>query len=127
MKKIYLSIVGFLLPAVSFAQSLNSNTTPISGQINNADNIISKVISGFNIAIYILISFAIVYIVWSVVKYFVMGEGEDKKEQATKIGWGILGLFIILSIWGLVSILKNTFQTSNTINQNDIPSFNIRN
>ncbi len=126
MKTIYLSVVSFLLPAVSFAQTLNSSSNnKISGNINNVDNIISTIITGFNIAIYVLISFAIVYIVWSVVKYFVMGEGEDKKEQASKIGWGILGLFIILSIWGLVGILKSTFKTTNTVNTNDIPSFKI--
>jgi hypothetical protein len=64
-----------------------------------------------NTIIYILVAFAVLYIVFYVVKYLIAGGADDKAKNAANVGWGILGLFIIVSIWGLVNILTNTFST----------------
>jgi len=116
-----------MLPVVTFAQigagSL-SRTGTLSGNINNVDNIVEKVITAFNIAIYILISLSVVYLVWTIVKYFIMEDGEEKHKHLGKIGYALLGLFIILSIWGLVNILVSTFKTDNKIDPSRVPYIN---
>lgn len=104
MKKIIASLV-FVIPAVVSAQAL----TPIT----NVNNLSTRLLGIGNVVIYILGSLAVVYIVWNVVQYFIHGES-DKKEAGMNIIWGIVGLFVIVSIWGLVNILTNTFKTIST-------------
>ena len=49
----------------------------------------------------------------------------DDPESRGTIGkaiiWGIVGLFVILSIWGLVAILSNTFRTNTTAPTSQYP------
>ena len=50
---------------------------------------------------------ALVVFVWNIIKYFI--KENDHKEAAPYVMWSIIGFFVILSLWGLVNILKNTF------------------
>jgi len=104
MKKIIASLV-FVIPAVVSAQAL----TPIT----NVNNLSTRLLGIGNTIIYLLGSLAVVYIVWNVVQYFIHGES-DKKEAGMNIIWGIVCLFVIVSIWGIVNILTNTFKTIST-------------
>lgn len=120
MKKILFSTVAFLSPVLAFAQINAGNS--ITGQISDADDVVSRILSFFNVAIYILISLAVLFIIWKIVMHFIKGEGTEKQENLKEIGWGVLGLFIILSIWGLVNILVRTFSLDRNVpNQNQIP------
>ncbi len=66
----------------------------------------------------ILISIAVVWIIVSVVRYLIAGsDATARQEGGLRILWGIVGLFVIVSIWGLVSILTNSFATTNTASQ----------
>lgn len=106
----YVSLIAtaFLLPAVAFAQ--NDSGTSLS-QINNVNNIIDKIAGFANTAVYLLVALAVLYIVYYTVMYFIKGkEGDEgRREAGMQILWGVVGLFVIISIWGLVNILVNTF------------------
>lgn len=104
MKKIIASI-ALLAPAVASAQAL--------APVTNINDVSSKLLGIGNIILYLLIAAAVIFIVWNVVMYLVK-DGEDKSKSAGNILWGIVGLFIIVSIWGLVNILTNTFKTTPT-------------
>ena len=103
MKKIITKIVisvGILSPILAFAAA------------KDLKYLIDLVIQYFNYAIYLIIGLAIVMFVWNVYKYFVKG-GDDvtaKKEAGLYVMWSIIGFFVILSLWGLVNILVNTFK-----------------
>ena len=58
------------------------------------------------------IALAVVFFIFEVFMYTIAG-GEDKKKAA-KSGmiWEIVGIFIMVSVWGLVAILQSTFGTS---------------
>jgi hypothetical protein len=105
MKKIFAIIALSFLPIVASAQALSP--------ITNVNNLTSRALGIGNTFTYILVALAVIYIVWNVVQYFIKGEG-DRKEVGMNIVWGIVGLFIIVSIWGLVNILTNTFKTTPT-------------
>jgi hypothetical protein len=60
----------------------------------------------------LLIALAVVYFIWQVFAYTIAGDEEKKKEAKTHIIWGIVGIFIMVSVWGLVAILQSTFGTS---------------
>jgi hypothetical protein len=61
-----------------------------------------------------LVSLAVIYIIWNVVQYFIKPSEGDRKDAGMNILWGIIGLFVIVSIWGLVNIFTNTFKTAPT-------------
>lgn len=99
------------------------------GQLRNANDVISRLISIGNVVIYLLIGFAVLYIVYVTVMYFIKGkEGDESRHEAgMRILYGIVGLFVILSLWGLVNILINTFNTDNNVPANRLPNANFLN
>lgn len=101
MKKLIAGLVTFAAPLLSSAAT-----------INNADDIITMLFRYGNIAINILISFAVLYLIYAIVRYVIMaGDAEKRDEAKSQILWGVVGLVVILSIWGLVRIVRNTFYT----------------
>jgi len=112
MKNI-IRLIALVTPSLAFAQ-----TAPIT----DVNGLSSKLLGIGNIAVYLLVALAVLFIVWNVVMSLVRGaDPAAKKTAIANIGWGILGLFIIVSILGLVNFLTNTFKT--TPNNQPIPNF----
>ncbi len=110
MKKIIATIASFL-PSVAFAQA-----------ITDVNSLTYKLTNIGNIFIEILIAFAVIYIIFNVVRFIVSDAGSEKRTgYRDGVLWGIVGLFVILSIWGLVRILTNTFRTDSTAPVNQYP------
>ena len=66
-------------------------------------------------ALPLIISLAVVWFVWNVFRYMIAG-GEDEKTKAKKeMIWGIVALFVMVSVWGLVGILQATFVPVNPV------------
>jgi hypothetical protein len=119
MKKFLITIFAFFLPVLAQAQNLS--------EIKNVNNLATRLIGIGNIVIYFLISLAVIYIIWNTVHYFIRPAGADRKDAGMNILWGIIGLFVIVSIWGLVNILVNTFYTNPNIPQDRFPNANFIN
>ena len=64
----------------------------------------------------VLIGLAMAVFIWGLVVFiFHSGDDSAKQEGKNKMIWGILALFVIVSIWGIVTLLQNiTGATSNT-------------
>ncbi len=76
-----------------------------------ADNVLGLIstIQGILSAVVPLIfSLAVIYFIWSTSQY-ILKEGDAKNEAKGHMIWGIVILFVMISIWGLVAILENTF------------------
>ena len=82
--------------------------------VTNADSLIIKFAYLIDAAAWVLISLSVIFIVWNAFM-FIKGAAseEDRAKYRAAILWGIVGLAVILSIWSLVAILRNTFGTSN--------------
>src|ERR1039458_7459166 len=114
MKKLIISIVSFS-PLVALAQYT-------SAPVVDATSLGSKITSLFNVAIAVLIALAILWIIVSVVVWLV-DTGEGKSKWRNNALWGIVGLALILSIWGLVHLLTGTAGLGNNqIQTGDIPT-----
>lgn len=56
-----------------------------------------------------LIALAVVWFIWNVVRY-AMAEDEGGKEKAkSQMIWGIIAIAAIVSIWGIVGLLRYAF------------------
>lgn len=71
--------------------------------------IINTLISLLNSIIPVLVALGVVYFVWGVVQYFIADAEEAKKTGKDRIIYGIIGLAVIVSVWGLVNIVIKTF------------------
>ncbi len=98
MKKLIALVLAFS-PSFAFAQALND----INGVAQKATNI-------GNLVVQLAISLAVVWIIINVIRYLIAGGEEDRKKGGMAILYGVIGLFVILSIWGLVYLLTNSFQ-----------------
>ena len=66
----------------------------------------------------LLFSLATVGFIWGVIQMVINPEDAEKRKQDKMyMIWGIVALFVMLSIWGLVSILSNTFGINTVIPQ----------
>jgi hypothetical protein len=65
----------------------------------------------------ILFTVAIVFLVWGVVKFFIINSDEEAKRTQGKqfMIWGIVALAVMISVWGLVNILGGTFSLDTSV------------
>lgn len=100
MKKTIITISSLSIPGISFAQA---------GQdIDSLTRFLTDFFNKTLIPFFMLLGLA--YTVFAVVKFIAAEPGtvehEEKKQQ---IFWGLIGLAVLISIWGLVAIVGNTF------------------
>ena len=59
----------------------------------------------------LIFALAVVSFVWGTVQFFILNaEDEKKREQGRQFMiWGVVALAVMLSVWGLVGILRSTF------------------
>lgn len=58
----------------------------------------------------LLMALAVVGFVYGIIQYFLNPDNEEKRKNGKNfMFWGIVTLFVMVSIWGLVGILSNTF------------------
>ncbi len=90
----------------------NNSLTDVTGIINWASCLLVKTIIPF------LFALATVAFIWGVIQYYLNPDNEEKRKKGKSfIIGGLIALFVMLSVWGLVAILTNTFGLSNTIPQ----------
>jgi hypothetical protein len=64
----------------------------------------------------LLFSLAVAIFVWGVVQYVINDSDEAKKDKGRQfILWGVIGLTVMISVWGLVGIVTKTFGINGSI------------
>ncbi|MBI5405669.1 hypothetical protein HY972_01360 [Candidatus Kaiserbacteria bacterium] len=108
MKKAFALTSGvlavFAIPLVSFA-ALNN--------LSDAGSLVITVIN--NVIIPVLFAVAFIVFLWGAFKTFIVGaNSEEVKESGKKLMlWGLIGFFVMVSLWGLVNILTGTISFGN--------------
>ena len=103
MKKILFGIVSVGLPGLVLARGEGF------GYWTDLLNSFGSLLDTF---VVILISLAVVYFIWNVFGYIRSANDDDKKAHAASMVWGVVGLAVIVSVWGLVTLLQSTFGIS---------------
>ena len=98
MKKFALSFAFVVVPALSEAAvTLKHTLGTISGIINAI--------------IPILLAIAVLAFFWGLIMYLLSGEVAEKKAQGIQIMiMGIVAIFVMVSIWGIIRVLQATFK-----------------
>ena len=74
--------------------------------------LIQRIVGYLNQILVLLIGLAVVVFVYYVFKYFIQ-PNENRKEAGSYVMYSVIGFFVILSFWGLVNIVQNTFGVGN--------------
>ena len=82
---------------MTFKTFIGSGTTGIVGLLNT---VVAPVI----------FALAFLVFVYGVVSYFFLHGGEESKREEGRmfVLWGIIGMVVMFSVWGLVNILLST-------------------
>ena len=94
----------------SFTGSLDLGSNTVTGLIQFATCFLTKTIVPLLFALAVA---AFVYGVFDFIRASASGEETGEKKQF--MVWGIIALAVMLSVWGLVSILQGTFHVGNVI------------
>jgi hypothetical protein len=92
-----------LLPMIAGAQQV--------GSIENLLGLFLRILNQYIVPL--IVAIAVVWFMWGIIQYVTAGDSEDKRKEGTwKMVYGIIAIFVILSVWGLVNILQGTFGTA---------------
>ena len=95
-------IVVLGAPVVTFAQS-GSNFEPLLEVVWTIQRVV-------NLLIPIAVSLALLYFIWGLAKFILKSGSPDARDEGrNKMIWGILALFVITSVWGIVGLLAKIF------------------
>lgn len=61
-----------------------------------------------SIIIPLIFTFAFLFFLWNVIRFMNASESKNKEEAKERMWWGIIALFVMLSVWGIIKILSNT-------------------
>ena len=107
------SNAGTFTPQVGSLSAVSSQINPVSAPTSthkDLNYIVSVIIYYLNEALYLLMGLAFVMFVFYMVTYFMKpADGTQRAEAGQYVMYSVIGFFIIISFWGLVNILKNTF------------------
>ena len=101
---------AFLAPLPVFAQT-------------TIKTIIEEITRLLGLVIPLLFGLAFVVFLWGMYKYISSAETGAKEEARNIIIYGIIGLFVMVTVWGLVKVLQTTFLGSTAITAPTQPKF----
>lgn len=113
MRKLFIlgSTALLVMPMLVFSESGGG----IVGIISIFNNILSMIIP-------VLVTLAVVYFIWGVIQYLLVGNEEKKKKAKEVIFSGLIGLFVIISFWGIIRVISNTINVGpERFNERAIP------
>ena len=107
MKKISLALTGILTaltPVFAFA-------------VTDVESILTGVFQPIlNAIIPLLITAGVIFFIWGVVQYVIADDEKAKEAGKNRIMWGLIGLFVIVTFWGLIRVIQNTLNIDQDAN-----------
>ena len=94
MKKVILASLA-LAPMFVFAQ-----------QLSNVETFVQSIGRLVGVALPIVVAIALLAFFWGLVKFIFAQGNEEAKSDAKKVMlWGLIALFVMVSVWGLVRFI----------------------
>ena len=119
MKKALFIVSASLLPMVAAAQ------TPSTSNIESLIQSLSRIVG---LLLPIVFALALLFFFWGLAQYILnSGDEAAQGEGRRKMIWGVVALFVMSAVWGLVRFIGTTFgidtstQNVNTPGVGDLP------
>lgn len=113
-----MSFANFALaqPVVNVNYNTNNNTNGCSSDIESIADIFDLAVCILRKSVWpLLISISVIVFIIGVIKYVSKGDDSSAREEGRNfIIYGLVGLFVIVSVWGLVGVLQGTFGIGNS-------------
>ena len=99
----YISVgLLFLVPAISLAAPLDGIAT-----------FLCSIIGILDIVMELVVALAIIYFFWGLIKFIqAAGDAKLRAEGQARMLWGIVALFVMFSIYGILTWIGNTVAIS---------------
>ncbi len=103
------TLAALALPLVSFA------TSHVIDSVGDVGSFIINTIN--NVLVPVVFAIAFIVFLWGAFTTFVVGAGDEEVKTKGKnlMLWGLIGFFVMASVWGLVNILTGTAPLDQTI------------
>jgi len=99
MKKILIVLGTLATPFIASAQNTQGN---LQGLVQLTGNIV-------NMLVPIVSTLVVVFFFWGLAMYVLSAGNEEKQGEGKSIMiWGVLALFIMATIWGIIGFMQNT-------------------
>ena len=129
MKKKLMILSGLFLgltPLIaSAAEASCSSIVNLGGATVGIRSIICEIGDIFNTVVPVIITLGVVFFIWGVVQYVISADEEAKKKGKDKMIYGIIGLVIVVGLWGIVGLIQNTFGLTANTGTIEIPKIDI--
>jgi hypothetical protein len=97
MKKIF-TLSALALPGIAFAQG--------TGDLTSFVEVMGNIV---NLLVPLTSTLAVVFFFYGLAKYILnSGDEEKRKEGKSIMIWGILAMFVLVTIWGIIGFMQNT-------------------
>ena len=102
MKKYLAALGASLLPFLALAQS-NPQLGGIQQFVADVDAIVDALLP-------IAVSLAVLFFFWGLATFILAAGDETARDRGKNIMiWGVIALFVIVSVWGIIGFLGNLF------------------
>ena len=118
MKNKLVVLSGLVLGFAPFVALAAVGDTCSTGELKD---IICKVQEILEMVVPLLVTLGIIYFVWGIITYVIADDEEAKSSGRNRIIWGLVGLAVIVSMWGLVRLLTETAGVNNQTDDIDLP------
>lgn len=62
-----------------------------------------------------LFAFAIFFLIWNILRYFILSHGDEKGVEKGKnaVLWGVIALVVLIAFWGIINLLVDAVGLGN--------------
>lgn len=68
-------------------------------------SIILNVKFALDLLVPVVITLALIYFIWGIIQYVIAQSEENKNDAKTHIIYGVIAMFVIVSIWGITNFI----------------------
>lgn len=88
---------------------------PLIASAKNFADLVTSLIKYTDAITYVLVSVAVIVFLYGMLRLIASAGNEQKKGEGKKIIlYGILGIFIMVSLWGIIHVIDQTFNLDNS-------------
>ena len=85
---------------------------PVLASAATLNNTLQFLSTFLNAVIGLFVTLAIVVFFWGLIKYLWSMSTEDAHEGLKIMFWGVIAIFVMVSIWGIIRLLQSTLQVT---------------